>query len=251
MWEKISSRIPDVLKRKETLVALGVAGVIVAAAVFPDQIRAWLGVENEIPGRTAKYRGRPVGEYREVPAEVKLFSQDQRDILRQRLADAAGSTDVNPDMLDPWLQAGLIKKMIGDYEGARDTWEYASLIRPANSISFKNLGELYWHYLPDFPKAEKNFQIAIANEAELFDAYISLSDLYRYSYTEKSDLADDVLLDGLSKNPKQERDFVSYIARYYKETGSTGKAIEYYERLFRLEPNNPDIAKELRALKSR
>ena len=117
-------------------------------------------------------------------------------------------------------------------------------------MSFKNLGELYWHYLPDFPKAEANLETAIQNEPGFIDSYITLHEVYRYSYKEKADLADDVLLEGLTKNPNN-RDLIAYLARYYKDTGNTSAAIEYYQKLQVLQPGDPDIAEELKKLRAK
>lgn len=251
--ERIRSAIPvevvvSYIRRKDVIAGLVLAGVLVFAFLFSSQIRAILGI-GESPGGLPEYSGRPVREYRENPEDVRLFTQEQRDVLKQRLADHAGSIDVNPDVLDPWLQAGLIKKMIGDFEGARDAWEYASLIRPNNFVSFKNLGELYWHYLPDYPRAEENFRKAIENEPRFIDSYVSLSELYRYSYLEKQSLAEMPLLDGIRVSPDS-KDLTIYLARFYRDFAKdNGKAVEYYEKFLEMAPDNRDAREELEALR--
>ncbi|OHA00403.1 MAG: hypothetical protein A3C11_02300 [Candidatus Sungbacteria bacterium RIFCSPHIGHO2_02_FULL_49_12] len=244
--------MPIFLRRKEVIFMVIVAVTLISAVVFRMKIQSFLGVSEPrisiVTGQPLpKYQGRDIREIREVPEEVKLFTEDQKKVIHQRILDAAGSIDVNPDVLDPWLQLGLYKKVIGDYEGARDAWEYASIIRPQNLMSFKNLGELYWHYLPDFPRAEKNLRTAIQNEPTYIDSYITLHEIYRYSYKEKADAADDVLLEGLVANPDH-RDLIAYLARYYKETGNKGGAIEYYRKLQRFSPEDADIRDELRKL---
>lgn len=236
----------ELFKRKEVYIGIVMAAVILTAAFSPQYLRLILGVAEEENGMP-EYEGRPVREYREDPNEVRLFTQEQRDVLRQRLSDHAGSIDVNPDSLDPWLQAGVIKKVIGDFEGARDAWEYASLIRPRNFVSFKNLGELYWHYLPDYPRAEVNLFRAIENEPAFVDSYISLSDMYRYSWKEKADLADDILLQGIEKNPES-TDLMRHLGRYYKETGERDRAIEYYRKILEIKPDDELVRDELRTL---
>ncbi|MBI2055035.1 MAG: hypothetical protein HYT39_02975 [Candidatus Sungbacteria bacterium] len=245
----------EILKERWKGIALILFAVLLlgGAFFFPERVRSLLGVSRSNTGNfnVPKYTGRPVNEFRAVPEEVKLFNEQQMEVLKKRLSDAAGSINADPDQLAPWIDAGVVKKVIGDYEGARDAWEYASIIRPLNYVSFKNLGELYWHYLPDLPRSEENFRTAIKNDPSVFDAYISLSDLYRYSYKEKEDLADDVLLEGLEKNPKLERNFIAYIARYYKETGNISKAIEFYAKFSRIEPENQDVKEELAKLKGR
>jgi len=208
MEENFLDTIRHRLKNPVVAGGLVMAVVVLIALIFPSEIKLLLGLSSDerigiATGKPLpKYTGRDIREIRMVPEEVKLFTEDQKEKIRQRILDAAGSIDVNPDVLDPWLQLGLYKKVIGDFEGARDAWEYASLIRPQNVVSFKNLGELYWRYMPDFLKAETNLRIAIANEPKLIDSYITLSEVYRYSYKEKADSADDILLEGLPIIPK-------------------------------------------------
>lgn len=234
-------------RKKEFLIGILLVLVGAAAFLFPQEIRTILGIAPPAGGLPS-YEGNPIREYREVPEEVRLFTQEQRDMLRQKLGDHAGSLDANPDQLDPWLQAGVIKKIIGDFEGARDAWEYASLIRPKNFVSFKNLGELYWHYLPDYPRSEENFRKAIENEPKFIDSYISLSELYRYSYTEKQNLAEAPLLDGIRANPGS-KDLTIYLARFYRDHAKNKeKAIEYYEKFVELAPDNKDAREELEML---
>ncbi|MBI2096865.1 MAG: tetratricopeptide repeat protein [Candidatus Sungbacteria bacterium] len=242
------------LVRPWVLIGIGMALLLLASLLFRAQVRPLIGLpaSERIGIATGqplpKYAGRDVREIREDPQEVRLFNDEQKKVIRQGILDAAGSIDVDPDVLDPWLKLGLYKKVIGDYEGARDAWEYAGLVRPRNVISFKNLGELYWHYLPDFERAEKNLRVAIENEPQLVDAYITLSDIYHYSYHEKADLADDVLLEGLENNPGS-LDLTSYLARRYKEMGNIAKAIEYYEKLLELDPGNSGALGELERLR--
>lgn len=240
-------------KKKEIIIAAAMVAIAALAFAYPSGFRRLFGIReaDQWNFNVPKYAGRPLAEYRETPEEVKLFNEDQKQKLRARLKDYGDAVAANPDQLDAWLQGGLVKKAIGDYEGARDAWEYAALIRPQAFAPFKNLGEIYWRYLPDFPKSEMNFRQAIKNDPAVLDAYLSLSDLYRYSYKEKSDLADDVLLEGLAKNLGLGRDLTAYLARYYKETGNKEKAIEYYEKLKSFEPDNGGIDAELLKLRAR
>lgn len=100
------------------------------------------------------------------------------------------------------LFLGISKRNSKDYAGAVKAWEEASRLIPESHIPYSNLGDLYQFYLRDFPKAEANLRKAI----ELFPGYIAgymnLHELYRYQYKEKAGLADDILEDGLRKNPE-------------------------------------------------
>lgn len=196
------------------------------------------------------YKGRPTEELRPVADEVKLFSEEQKQEIYRSLQNYGKTVKKNPDFFNGWIQLGLLKKIIGDFEGARDAWEYASLISPKNSISFANLGELYWRYLHIYPQSEINFKASIENNPKDPGTYVSLSDLYFYSLKEKLNLADDVLLQGLAANPKS-MDLTKALARLYEKSGQYGNAIEWWQKVLDSDPKNTDIIATIEALKKK
>ncbi len=105
------------------------------------------------------------------------------------------------DRREEWLNLGLVYKLIGDYEGAKQAWEFTTLIRPDDPVAYHNLGDLYSQYLPDFPKAEKNYLEAIEKDSghQVF-FYVKLFEFYRY-YSKNPDLAEKTLVQALQTNP--------------------------------------------------
>jgi tetratricopeptide (TPR) repeat protein len=202
------------------------------------------------PRQLAAYRGRDPEEVRPLPEEVKLFSDTKRAEIYTAIGNHGKTVKENPDYFFGWIQIGLLKKVIGDYEGARDAWEYAGLLRPENSLSFGNLGELYWRYLPDYPRSERNFKTAIANKPSDVGFYVSLSDLYFYSYKEKAELADDILLQGLAKNPES-IDLVRHLAFLYERRGEYAFAITWWQKVLAKDPGNLELAATIEALKKK
>lgn len=196
------------------------------------------------------YTGRDPKEVRPVPEEVKLFTEDQKKKIYAEVENYGDAVKKDPDFFNGWVQGGLLKKVIGDFEGARDMWEYAGIIRPQNSTSFANMGELYWRYLPNFPKSELNFRTAIKNKPVEFSAYVSLSDLYFYSYAAKASLADDVLLEGLAANPR-EINLMKALAILYERQKEYAKALEWWKKAAQLEPSNTDIAAAIKMLEEK
>ena len=191
--------------------------------------RASSGTDDE--GRVrVSYSGRDPVEVRPNPDEVKGLSQAEREKLYSDINMHGRAVKENPDFFFGWIQIGLLKKIIGDYEGARDAWEYAGAIRPLNSVSFANLGELYWRYSPDYPKSEKNFLTSIKNKPDDSSTYISLSDLYFYSYSAKKDRADDILLEGIKANPKN-TDLMRWLASLYEREKEYSKALEWWKKV--------------------
>ena len=146
------------------------------------------------------------------------------------------------------LEIGLIKKNVGDYEGARDAWEYLGKKRPKNSISFGNLGDLYANFLNDPRRAEEAYRKAIENDPQDINYYIGLSDVYRYLLPDEKEKAEEVLLEGISQNG-DDTTLLNYLAGYYRDEGMVEQAIEYYEKSLAKEPGNEAVQRELDRLK--
>jgi len=155
------------------------------------------------------------------------LQEDTKILLREKIAKLRNNLKENSDIFLDWLDLGLNYKIVGDYESARDSWEYASAIRPENSVSFANLGDLYHYYLKDFPKAEQNLRKAIENDKQNISFYIRLHELYKYSYKQDTTLVTDILFEGISAN-SESIDLLITLATSYKEIGDKVNAIKYY-----------------------
>jgi tetratricopeptide (TPR) repeat protein len=184
---------------------------------------------------------RPINITEDIPETVSKASLE-------KIAFLVAELKKNPDYFSAWLDLGSYRKLIGDWEGAIEAWEYAGAIRPLNYISFSNLGDLYHYYLKDFPKAEKNLLKALENEPTFISGYIALHELYSFSFKEKSHLADDILLQGISKNPENVV-LLSRLASYYLSAGDRAKAREYYGKALGLEPGNEEFRRQFEALR--
>lgn len=202
------------------------------------------------PPAIPNFVGRDPAEVRPMPDEVRLFSEQQKRDIYRDLENNGQAVKQNPNFFFGWIQVGLLKKVIGDYEGARDAWEYAGLIEPGNSLSFGNLGELYWRYLPDFPRSEANFKISLKNTPADIQSYISLSDLYYYSYKTKEELADDILLEGIAANPDS-ADLLKRLAYLYERRGEYASAIEWWGKVLAKDSGNTEVAAAIEALKKK
>ncbi|OGF64744.1 hypothetical protein A2661_01515 [Candidatus Giovannonibacteria bacterium RIFCSPHIGHO2_01_FULL_45_24] len=130
---------------------------------------------------------------RKIPSGNEAATKELKDMSLQ--------LEREPNYLQGWLQVGILRKFLGDYDGASLAWQYASLIRPQEYIAFSNLGDLYHYYLKDFPKAEKYLRRAVDVKPDYVAGYKNLFDLYTLSYKEKKNLAESVLLEGIKKNP--------------------------------------------------
>ena len=150
---------------------------------------------------------------------ISLSSEEKLD-LEKKINDVYSSIKVNYDSLNDWIYLGQLRKAIGDYVGARDAWEFASLVRPKNSLSFHNLGDLYGFYLKDSSKSELNYLQSIRNDPMNVDAYLNLTDLYWYSGGEEGKKAiPEFLLNAIKNNANSEGKLplIGRLAKYYEE----------------------------------
>lgn len=155
-----------------------------------------------------------------TPTEVQ-------NAINQKIALVKANLKKNPDSFQDWLDIGIYWKSGGDYEGARLAWEYAAAIAPSSHIPHANLGDLYANYLKDYPKAEAELKKASTLKADYIPAYLSLYNLYKLSYIEKSSLALPTLFDGLKKNPAS-IDLMVALGAHYKSLGDKSNALKYY-----------------------
>lgn len=153
---------------------------------------------------------------------------DLRNQLISQIKETSATLKNNTGYFDGWIMLGSLRKMAGDYEGARDAWEYASAISPSNYVSFGNLGDLYQYYLKDYPRAEKNMLTSVKNKVDNIAGYRNLYNLYTQSYKKKISEAPKILLLGLSKNPNN-LDLIVLLAQYYAGVGDKSSATKYYE----------------------
>ncbi len=129
------------------------------------------------------------------------LSKEARGIITEKINKIVKELKESNGMFQNWMDLGLYRKVAGDYEGARDAWEYAGAINPQNSLSFRNLGDLYGYYLKDSKKAEKNLLRAIENGPDQIEYYFKTAEFYR-EVMKDSEKARKVVQQGIAVNPK-------------------------------------------------
>lgn len=136
------------------------------------------------------------------PIEVKAeLSEKTKKQALSEIKTLIETLKKDYNSFDAWIQLGLLRKLLGDYEGAREAWEFASFVRPESYIPFHNLGFLYWQYLKDFKKSEQNYLKAIGNEPKDIGAYEDLNNVYYFNLADKNK-AEEILIKGLKANPE-------------------------------------------------
>lgn len=158
--------------------------------------------------------------------------ENAKQMLAGKITALQSDLSKKPDNYDAWLQLALDYKQAGDYAGAREIWEYISRALPEDIVSRHNLGDLYHHFLVDYPKAESYYKAAIsaAQVPQVMD-YLALHELYRYSYKQNTSAAVDILTEGAAKVESAARiDIYTALASYYKDKGDTANAITYFTK---------------------
>lgn len=178
----------------------------------------------------------PESYKKQVFNEIKVFGQTVLE---------------SPQYVSGWLQLGILKKIIGDYRGAGDAWEYASRVEGQQQyVAFSNLGDLYWQYLPDYPKSEANFKKSLSLKPDNVPAYISLSQLYEYSYKEKVNQVPGLLKQGIAANPDSV-DLTKTLADFYERRGELSLALEWWRNSLKLRPDDADIQQRIGELEKK
>lgn len=136
--------------------------------------------------------------------------------VQNQMATTIATLKKDPKRVDAWIDLGLQRKTLGDYEGARLAWEYAkALAQNTNIVPWNNLGDLYHFYLKDYVKSEENWKKVIALKPDYIQGYRGLFELYTYSYKEKASQIPVFLKAGIAKNPTS-TDLKQMLADYEK-----------------------------------
>ncbi len=174
---------------------------------------------------------------RQIVMKIELPPGEAGKIINE-IQDLSLTLKQTPDYLAGWLQLGILRKFIGDYDGAVEAWKYASVIRPKEPISYNNLGDIYGNYLHDPKQAEIYMKKAVELEPGAASVYRNLHDLYYFSFKDK-DKGMGVLLKGLEKLPT-DTGLMVILAGDYLDKGDKINAKKYYDQALALDPPNKD-----------
>lgn len=144
-----------------------------------------------------------------MPSTLAL---DAQKIVQEKIEKISTELKQNPNLFDNWLLLGIYRKMIGDYEGAKECWEYAAIINPQSPTPFNNLGDLYANFIKDNKKAEENFLQAIKIDPSAIYIYRSLYEFYHYNLKDDAK-AKQILEQGISANPSFSQDLQNLLPK--------------------------------------
>ncbi len=138
------------------------------------------------------------------------------DAVAQTIAKIKAENSVlatNPALTNDWIILGSYRKLLGDYAGTVEVWDYAVRLSPSDFVTYNNLADLYAYNLHDNAKAEVNYKLAITYGSNQVNLYRALYDFYR------NVLGDDVkakaiLRSGIAANPTNSAD-LKYLLDHY------------------------------------
>lgn len=128
------------------------------------------------------------------------FSEEAQQIMINEIDGLAQELKNDPTVFSNWLYLGLSRKSIGDYDGAKQAWEYAKLLDTSNFVVRGNLGDLYAYYLRDNTKAEENYLKALELGPSQVYLYYKTAEFYR-DFLLDTQKAKEIVQTGLLKNP--------------------------------------------------
>lgn len=164
---------------------------------------------------------RPLAFSANMSDDEKTTLQNAADKLQAMLKD-------DPTSGALWINLGTVRKMAGDYEGAKEAWEYVANAAPNNTAALFNLADLYANFLKDNAKAESYYEKVIALNPDSTDAYKDLATIYTTMNTPiANNKAEEILAQGIDANPRA-YDLRIILARLYRQEGDmTDAKLEY------------------------
>lgn len=128
------------------------------------------------------------------------FSEDARVIIQNNISTLTAQLKEDQISFPDWLDLSTQYKIIEDYERTRDILEFLNIAFIKNSVSFRNLGNLYGYYLNDPQKAEENLLQAIENGPTVIEYYFKITEFYR-DIIKAPEKARQIVEQGIETNP--------------------------------------------------
>jgi len=141
------------------------------------------------------------------------FPQEARGIMSDKIKANVALLKKEPRSFDGWMNLAVLRKMIDDYEGARQIWEFLTLASPQQPGPFANLASLYAFDLKDPVRAKENFTKAIQKNPKDVSVYRNAYDFYRY-FLKDNNQAKLMLTEGIAQTKSPD---LQYLLDHYDE----------------------------------
>ncbi len=206
--------------RKPIIITLAVALVLLIMAGY-----AWS--EGYLPGSPIK---------RNIAVNL---SPEMKDRFTQQVKDSKEKIQANGEDFDSWISLGIAEYQLGNLADAAFAYESAGALRPTNSLSFSNLGDVYVK-MGKLVKARLAYERALANNQSYEQHYLKLAEfLQTYVPGSKADI-EAMFERGVAELPNNYT-IVSAYAGWREQVGDFVSARILWEQLLRLNPGNKAI----------
>ena len=160
----------------------------------------------------------------------------------QFLFDGDESNDV-----DAYLSIGFNVRQLGDDKFAISAYKEVLRVDKDHLLALNNIAASYKD-IGEYKNAEEAYRKLVAANPGDIPTYRKLADVYALQYPDDDEGVAAIIEGGLEVVIKP-ADLISYLATYYRDRGNTSKAIEYFETLVRIMPDNEAAQNELERLR--
>lgn len=141
------------------------------------------------------------------------FPEEARVIVSDKIKTNVAELKKEPNSFGGWMNLAILRKMIDDYDGARQIWDFLTKASPEQPGPFANLANLYAFDLKDPTRAKENFIKAIQRGPKDVSVYRNAYDFYRYAIKD-NDKAKQMLRDGIAQTQSPD---LQYLFDHYDE----------------------------------
>ncbi|OGY64282.1 MAG: hypothetical protein A3I89_01165 [Candidatus Harrisonbacteria bacterium RIFCSPLOWO2_02_FULL_41_11] len=179
------------------------------------------------------------------PISVKIqISDNSRKNALAKLDELIKLIRNKYDYVNAWYDLGAYRMVIGDYDGAIEAYQFVPLIKSGDYIGYVNLGDIYSHYLKNYPLAEENFLKALKNNSAYVSGYVELAVLYENYFESGYQKAEDLLLSGIRFNEGNLHIKIK-LAEFYERNAKKSEALALFKEVLSLDPNNKFVEAEV------
>ncbi|MBI2053484.1 MAG: hypothetical protein HYT41_01940, partial [Candidatus Sungbacteria bacterium] len=89
------------------------------------------------------------------------YPAEARRIMTDKINATIAALKKDPNQYNEWVNLGIFRNSLDDWEGARQIWEFLTIMSPSQPSPFANLANLYAFSLKDPVRAEINLKKAI------------------------------------------------------------------------------------------
>jgi tetratricopeptide (TPR) repeat protein len=208
------------MKRNKQYIFIVATILLAAAVIIIYLVKFYLPLGSELKVYTAA----------EFPQALERMDQATLELKVEKLNQDYEAIKANDDVYVHWISIGVIKKGLGNPQGAEEAWQKAIDFNPDSILGYGNLAGLYMYEFKDNEKAEEYYKKALELDPTNYNFYYELATLYRYRQPEKAGLIEELINKGAQLNSKQRKTFYNYLGGYFEKEGNDPEKAKYFRQ---------------------